>query len=432
MLVIDLALLHVGFALAAWAYEGVWWEPRALLAAQTLLPIFLTIGLYNASYCARALTDWVYAVRQMLVALVISAALINFVAFYAKSNAVFSRVAVSLGFVFSFALMASARWLLAKFIERVWRGKIRNHLVIDDGGPTFALERAETLSARELSLDPSSDDPHMRDRLGQLLQNQDSVIVSCPLERRGQWAILLKSLGVHGELLSDNTHALGAFGVRRYDDQDRSTLVVSAGPLGMRARAAKRVFDIVMALAGLIVALPLMLLIALLIKLEDGGPVLFVQQRVGRGNQFFDMLKFRSMRADSVDRSGECSTVRDDARVTRIGRFIRAHSLDELPQLWNVLRGEMAIVGPRPHALGSQAGDKLFWEVDSQYWRRHSLRPGLTGLAQIRGHRGATEQESDLTDRLQSDLEYIAGWTLGRDIGIVLRTLSVLRHDRAY
>ncbi len=92
----------------------------------------------------------------------------------------------------------------------------------------------------------------------------------------------------------------------------------------------------------------------------------------------------------------------------------------------------MSIVGPRPHALGSQAGDKLFWEVDGQYWRRHSLKPGLTGLAQVRGHRGATEQESDLTDRLQSDLEYIAGWTLRRDVEITLRTLSVLRHDRAF
>ena len=92
----------------------------------------------------------------------------------------------------------------------------------------------------------------------------------------------------------------------------------------------------------------------------------------------------------------------------------------------------MSIVGPRPHALGSRANQKLFWEVDSEYWRRHSLKPGLTGLAQVRGHRGATENEKHLTDRLNSDLEYIAGWSLWRDVTITLRTLSVVFHERAY
>jgi len=97
-----------------------------------------------------------------------------------------------------------------------------------------------------------------------------------------------------------------------------------------------------------------------------------------------------------------------------------------------VLTGDMSIVGPRPHVLGSQANNKYFWEVDAQYWRRHCLKPGLTGLAQVRGHRGATEKESDLTDRLQSDLEYISGWSLRRDIEIVLKTIFVLRHENAY
>ena len=95
--------------------------------------------------------------------------------------------------------------------------------------------------------------------------------------------------------------------------------------------------------------------------------------------------------------------------MTRVGRFIRRTSIDELPQLVNVLRGEMSMVGPRPHALGSQAGDKLFWRIDQAYWRRHSLKPGLTGLAQIRGFRGATDEEADLQNRLDADLEYIRG-----------------------
>ena len=115
-----------------------------------------------------------------------------------------------------------------------------------------------------------------------------------------------------------------------------------------------------------------------------------------------------------------------------MGRFIRRTSIDELPQLINVIEGKMSLVGPRPHALGSQAGDKLFWEVDRRYWLRHALKPGLTGLAQVRGLRGATAQESDLADRLGADLEYLNGWSLWRDMRIIAATLGVLVHDRAF
>ena len=110
----------------------------------------------------------------------------------------------------------------------------------------------------------------------------------------------------------------------------------------------------------------------------------------------------------------------------------RKSSIDELPQLFYVLKGDMSLVGPRPHAIGSLAGNKLFWEIDERYWHRHSLRPGLTGLAQIRGFRGATDLESDLTGRLQADLEYLAGWTIWRDIAILFATVRVLFHDRAF
>lgn len=153
---------------------------------------------------------------------------------------------------------------------------------------------------------------------------------------------------------------------------------------------------------------------------------------MGRGNRFFDMYKFRSMTEALSDSEGSVSTAKQDMRTTRVGRFIRRTSIDELPQLFNVLLGDMSLVGPRPHAIGSQAGDKLFWEVDSRYWHRHSLKPGLSGLAQVRGYRGATELESDLVQRLQSDLEYLEGWTILRDIRILFLTLGVLVHDRAF
>jgi lipopolysaccharide/colanic/teichoic acid biosynthesis glycosyltransferase len=144
------------------------------------------------------------------------------------------------------------------------------------------------------------------------------------------------------------------------------------------------------------------------------------------------MHKFRSMYADRLDRSGARSTGRDDDRVTRVGRLIRATSLDELPQLFNVLSGAMSIVGPRPHALGSRAEERYFWDIDLAYWHRHAAKPGLTGLAQVRGYRGATENTDDLRNRLQADLEYLAGWTLGRDLKIIFATFRILAHRNAF
>ena len=432
MMVVDAAMLHVAFALAGLLYEGVWWYSRNMLAVQTMLPVFFTIALYNKTYSGKSLTDWVYGARQAIVALVISATLLNFVAFYMKSTAQFSRVSVTLGLLLAIVGILALRRLVPVLVEKFWAGRTLNRLIIADGGPDFALSSADTISAEEYELDPTSHDPFMLDRLGRLLQNQDKVVVSCPRERREAWAFMLKSTGVHGEIVSEPLHLLGATAINRYEQQKRTTLTVSTGPLGMRSRISKRLFDTVIAATALLVLSPLLLVTALLIKLEDRGPVLFVQRRLGRGNQFFDMLKFRSMKVDKNDADGAQSTGRADDRITRIGAFIRKTSIDELPQLINVLRGDMSIVGPRPHALGSRANSKLFWEVDAQYWHRHCLKPGLTGLAQVRGHRGATEQEKDLTDRLQSDLEYISGWSLRRDLEIVFRTIWVLRHDNAY
>ena len=432
MVIADGVLFNFGFSLAALIWEGRWWEPRSMLAAQAMLPVFFTIALYNGSYGVRALSNWLFAARKAVVALIISAALINFLAFYTKTNEDFSRAAVTLGLLFTILLLVTFRRLVAILIAHRWGGRIINQLVIDDGGSGFPMHDAVMISAAEYELDPSSHDPFMLDRLGKLLRNQDKVVVSCPRERRGDWAFLLKSIGVYGEIVSEPAHALGAVGVHHYDLLDRTTLVVSIGPLGLRARILKRLFDVAGATAGLIILSPLLIVIAVLIKLEDGGPVLFTQRRLGRGNQFFEMRKFRSMRTEKLDPNGDRSTGREDDRITRIGAFIRRTSIDELPQIFNVLRGDMSIVGPRPHAIGSTANNKYFWEVDRTYWQRHCLKPGLTGLAQVRGHRGATEREKDLTDRLQSDLEYIAGWSLQRDVGIVLRTVMVLRHKNAY
>ena len=173
----------------------------------------------------------------------------------------------------------------------------------------------------------------------------------------------------------------------------------------------KRLFDIVVAGLLLIVTLPLWVLVALVIKAQDGGPVLFRQTRVGRGQREFTLLKFRSMVVDAEARGGY-QTVAGDPRVTRLGHWLRRSSLDELPQLWNVIRGEMSLVGPRPDTP-AQEGD-----YSPEDWaERCSIRPGLTGLAQMRkvtGQQGAS--------RLESDLDYVRHHGLARDLAILLRT----------
>ncbi|MCJ8157691.1 sugar transferase [Sphingomonas sp. LaA6.9] len=178
--------------------------------------------------------------------------------------------------------------------------------------------------------------------------------------------------------------------------------------------------------------MPLLILVAIAIKLESPGAVLFVQQRLGHGNRLFRMYKFRSMSAERTDAIGATSASRDDDRVTRVGRFIRATSIDELPQLFNVLIGNMSLVGPRPHALGSTASSKLFWDIDRNYWLRHACMPGLTGLAQVRGFRGATHHARDLEIRLAADLEYVRDWSLWLDIAILFRTFGVVVHKNAF
>jgi len=173
----------------------------------------------------------------------------------------------------------------------------------------------------------------------------------------------------------------------------------------------KRAFDILVAGALLVLTLPLWAPVALAIRLQDGGPVLFRQIRVGRGGQEFTLLKFRSMVVDAEARGGY-QTVRGDPRITPLGRWLRRSSLDELPQLWNVLRGEMSLVGPRPDMPRQKADYRAAdWE------ERCSVRPGLTGLAQMRKITGQTA-----VSRLESDLDYVRRHGLVRDLAILWRT----------
>lgn len=430
LVIADVVLILCAFGNVGNAYLDFFGFTHGARQAQLLIPLYLTLALYQRAYSVHALADCRFAISHALIALALAGTLLIFVTFYTKSTQSFSRVVFTAGIAASAVLIAASRLLLARRLHRKWGPSVVNLLHIEAGGPSVPIRDSIRIDAVEHGLVPDVDDPNALDRIGRTLLNMDRVIVSCPYEDRGAWAYVLRGAGVRGEIMTERLNELQPIGLSVEDGW--RALVVSVGPLGMRQRVMKRAFDTVLSFTGLILLSPLMLAAALAVLIEDGRPVFFVQRRLGRGNRFFAMYKFRSMRREGTDNEGSRSASRDDDRLTSVGRFIRRTSIDELPQLLNVLKGEMSLVGPRPHAIGSQAGDKLFWQVDDAYWIRHSLKPGVTGLAQIRGYRGATDLERDLQDRLDADLEYIRAWSIWGDAAIVLRTLGVLVHRRAY
>ncbi len=184
----------------------------------------------------------------------------------------------------------------------------------------------------------------------------------------------------------------------------------------------KQIMDFVLGGIFLLMALPMMAIIALLIKLESRGPVFFCQQRCGFNHKMIDMYKFRTMYSDQTDKDADKLARPGDPRITPLGAILRRFSLDELPQLFNVVRGEMSVVGPRPHALKAKAGDTLYEDVIDEYAVRHKVKPGVTGWAQVNGWRGATDTEADLLGRVEHDLYYIENWSVAFDLLIIART----------
>jgi Undecaprenyl-phosphate glucose phosphotransferase len=255
--------------------------------------------------------------------------------------------------------------------------------------------------------------------------NIDTVIVALPLAAD---RLLVETLNrlclvpVHVRLCPD------AFGLRLGTVQashiaGHTFLNVIDRPLSDWRMIAKAVEDRLLGAAILAMISPLLLAIAILIKLDSPGPVLFRQKRYGFNNQLIEVLKFRSMYAEQADANAEQLTRRNDPRITRIGAFLRRTSLDELPQFINVVRGEMSIVGPRPHALSAKAGTLLYQEAIKYYDARHRMKPGITGWAQINGWRGETDTVEQIKKRVEHDLYYIEHWSIFLDLKIIARTV---------
>ena len=196
-----------------------------------------------------------------------------------------------------------------------------------------------------------------------------------------------------------------------------ASLQITRRPLSRLEIIEKRLFDLAFAAAALILATPLLLLVAALIRIDSPGPIFFVQRRYGFNQQPFRIIKFRTMR--TLD-DGRRQATRDDPRVTRIGRWLRRWNIDEIPQLFNVLTGDMSLVGPRPHPLPL---DDEYQRQIARYARRHNVRPGITGWAQVHGYRGETDTDEKMRKRIAYDLNYIDNWSLWLDLKIIVRTV---------
>lgn len=263
----------------------------------------------------------------------------------------------------------------------------------------------------------------------------DEVVIALPLDAERRLTALCDKLKMLATDLRFSVEPLAEkFAVRTISYVgDVPVLEVADRPLKSWRAVVKWAEDKAFAAVLLVLLGPLIALIAILIKLDSRGPVFFVQERFGFNNDVIRVFKFRTMYVDRGDPSGAQRTVRNDRRITRLGRFLRLLSLDELPQLINVLRGDMSLVGPRPHAIAMKAGDCLYWQAVKQYFHRHRVKPGITGWAQVHGLRGEVDTLEKAHARVVCDLYYIDHWSPWLDLKTLAKTVTILAsRDSAY
>ena len=263
----------------------------------------------------------------------------------------------------------------------------------------------------------------------------DEVIITLPLSADQRIKALIEKLSplaidlrLSAEPIAENFRVRGVSYVG-----DVALLGIVERPIKHWDAVIKWLEEKVLSALLLVLLAPLMALIALLVKLESRGSVFFCQERFGFNNNTIHVLKFRTMYTDRCDLSGAAHTVRGDLRVTRVGRALRSLSLDELPQLFNVLKGDMSLVGPRPHALPMMVGTRLYCDAVEKYAHRHRVKPGITGWAQVSGYRGEIDTIEKARARVEYDLSYIEEWSLWLDVKILVLTVpTLLRRRDAY
>lgn len=429
-IIFDILCIISGFTAIGIIRRGASGGTSWFLILAILIPLYLIAALNGRVYSVRMLAKPWHSIGLTIKAYLIAIATLTVASFYTKTATELPRLTVAVGSILSIVFLVVSRYYFIVYRKAIVGGEPYSvALIWEPDQPIPPIEFSVKIAA-EGFIDPERHDPMMYDQLAAALGGVHNVVVSCHPDRRDAWTHALKGACIQSEILMPELQSLAPLGVNMHGSM--TALVVSHGPLNLVDRVIKRTFDLAIAVPALIVLLPVLSVIAIAIRLETSGPIFFRQDRIGRSNRVFRVFKFRSMTVEGSDSGGHRSASREDNRITRVGRLLRRTSLDELPQLLNVLSGTMSIVGPRPHALGSRAADKLFWEVDGRYWHRHAAKPGLTGLAQVRGYRGATVVEDDLRNRLKADLEYLDTWSIMRDIKIIIMTFQVLIHKNAF
>ncbi|MFQ5773863.1 MAG: undecaprenyl-phosphate glucose phosphotransferase [Kiloniellaceae bacterium] len=453
-----LRLLDIGLILALGL--GIYYlyvhphEPEAqgrylvsLLSAGLLASVlFNDLGVYAGDYVfTKSLRT-----ERMLSAWAVTFAVLLAIAFALKISDLYSRV-WALGWLASSAAMlalsraALSRWILLQGR----RGRFANRTVIVGVGEQ-ARKLAAHLAAHDAVrtriigfVDPDRGRPADAEVLGgidelvRMIRSEavDQVFVALPWNEAERLRDVVRRLAVYPVVIRLAPDLAGFDHVGKSFTQVAGLPVLHLfeRPISEWAHVMKTVEDRVLAALFLVLLCPLFLVIAAAIKLDSPGPVLFKQNRYGFNNNPIKVWKFRTMYHHLRDPEARRLTTRDDARVTRVGRLLRAKSLDELPQLLNVLKGDMSLVGPRPHAVAAKAGGKLYYDVVDRYAARHRVKPGITGWAQVKGWRGETDTVDKLQKRVECDLHYIDNWSIWLDLLIIAKTVTVLfKDERAY
>jgi Undecaprenyl-phosphate glucose phosphotransferase len=376
--------------------------------------------------------------------------------FFAKTGDQFSRVWLGTFYVVGLVALIAFRRALFVVVRRWTReGRLtRRTAIVGAGAPADALidaiEHQKDSDVRVLGVFDDRGEERIAEsasghrKLGTVddlvefarRARIDLVIFSLPITAESRILQMLKKLWVlpvdirlsaHSNKLRFRPRAYSYIG-------DVPVLDITDRPITDWDVVMKWLFDRIVGGLVLIAAAPIMLLVAIAIKLDSRGPVFFKQKRYGFNNELIEVYKFRSMYADQADAHAAKLTSRDDPRVTRVGRFIRKASLDELPQLINVaIKGNLSLVGPRPHAIHAKAENRLYDEAVDGYFARHRVKPGITGWAQISGWRGETDTQEKIQKRVEHDLYYIENWSVLFDLYILAKTpLALAKTENAY
>ncbi len=426
--------------------------PVVILLASVIAVVAADV---SGNYRRRALRQPFMSTGRFILVWSGTLALIAFIGFFLKVAGDFSRVWVGTWYLGSIGLIMVARIVMSQLVGRWTRdGRMERRAVIVGGGQAaemliHSIERQPDNDIRICGIfDDRNDDrspPVVAGypKLGNIneliafarIAHIDMLIVSLPLSAESRLLSLIKRLWVLPVDIRLSAQATNL----RYLPRTYSfigsvpMLDIADRPISDWDSVAKRAFDIVFSLVGIFLFLPVMIATAIAIKLDSKGPVLFKQQRLGFNNEVIEVYKFRSMYVDQCDPTARNAVTKDDPRVTRVGRFIRKASIDELPQFFNVLEGSLSLVGPRPHAVSGQTRHRLYHDVVDGYFARHRVKPGVTGWAQVNGWRGEIDSDEKIRMRTQFDLYYIENWSLWFDLKILLLTpIRLLDTKNAY